>query len=187
MRRIRLLSDRIDGAMIIHFEIPATQDHPEILIVFRQHRLAQPVGFAVCDQGEDASAPIFNKTLKLGKALSKADRWMCYFSNDLTMTEKWEALQGDDLMTQAMTVANDFFNSPAEFKRYQDREMYRRDRESEREGLLERGIVIGEERGTENAIAKLINLLPIAEIARLFSRSEDQVRDIANRYHIRIS
>ena len=74
MRRIRLLSDRIDGAMIIHFEIPATQDHPEILIVFRQHRLAQPVGFAVCDQGEDASAPIFNKTLKLGKALSKADR-----------------------------------------------------------------------------------------------------------------
>lgn len=94
-------------------------------------------------------------------------------------------------MTQAMTVANDFFNSPAEFKRYQDREMYRRDRESEREGLLEkgmaRGIVIGEERGTENAIAKLLNLLPIAEIARLFSRSEDQVRDIANRYHIRIS
>ncbi len=131
--------------------------------------------------------PKFVKRLKLGGSLSKAERWMCYFSNELTMSEKWKALQGDPLMTRAMTVANDFFNNPAEYKRYQDREMLRRDRETEREGLVKKGIVIGEELGMEKSIAKLINLLPVSEIARVFSRSEAQVRDIAARYNVRVA
>ena len=123
--------------------------------------------------------PKFSKQLKLGKPLSKVERWMCFFSNALTMTEKWEALQGDDLMTQAMTVANDFFNNPAEFKRYEDREMYRRDRETEREGLLKKGIVIGEERMVRNLLETVSNPAKVASMLKL---DVDMVRGIAEKF-----
>ncbi len=108
---------------------------------------------------------------------------MCYFTNDLTMSEKWEALQGDAVMTQAMTVANDFFNNPEEFKRYQDRELYRMDRESEREGLLEKGmekgIVIGEERMVRNLLECVSNPAKVASMLKL---DVDKVRRIAEKF-----
>ena len=78
-------------------------------------------------------------------------------------------------MWQAMTVANDFFNNSAEFEHDRIRERLRRDRESEREGLLEEGMAIGE----GIAIAKLINYLPVDEIARRCGRSTQEIRGIA--------
>ena len=131
--------------------------------------------------------PKFAKQLKLGKPLSRAERWMCYFSNDLTMSEKWEALQGDDLMTQAMTVANDFFNNPEEFRRYQDRELYRMDRESERRGLLEKGLEQGLEQGiieTQESMVRTVlgKLHDIAKVADLLDLDLKEVRRIAAKF-----
>lgn len=46
--------------------------------------------------------PKFSQSLNLGRPLSKTERWMCYFSSSLTMSQKWQVLQGDSVMTQAM-------------------------------------------------------------------------------------
>ena len=103
-------------------------------------------------------------------------------------------------MTQAMAVANEFFNNPVEYRRYRDQEMIRRDRVSEREGLLaegigigreegigigrEEGIGIGREEGREESIAKVACRLSVAEAARIFDMSEAKIREIAARFGI---
>ena len=81
-----------------------------------------------------------------------------------------------------MTATSDthhYFDSPEEFKRYQDRELYRMDRETEREGLLEKGIVIGEERMVRNLLESVSNPAKVASMLKL---DVDMVRGIAEKF-----
>ena len=91
-------------------------------------------------------------------------------------------------MTQAMAATNTFFNDPAEYARYRDREMIRRDRISEQEGLLkkgiEKGLEKGLEKGWEKAINKVVSQTSVAEAARVFEMSETKIREIVARVGI---
>ncbi len=77
------------------------------------------------------------------------------------------------------TTACCYADSPEEFKRYQDRELCRMDRESEREGLLEKGIVIGEERMVRNLLETVSNPAKVASMLKL---DVDKVRRIAEKF-----
>ena len=79
-----------------------------------------------------------------------------------------------------MSVVNDFFNDPVEYARYRDREMIRRDRISEQEGLLKKG----REEGWKKAINKVVSQTSVAEAARVFEMSEAKIREIVARIGI---
>ena len=85
-----------------------------------------------------------------------------------------------------MTATSDthhYFDSPEEFKRYQDRELCRMDRESEREGLLEKGIVIGEERAEEKMVRNLLECVSNpAKVASMLKLDVNKVRGIAEKF-----
>ena len=84
-------------------------------------------------------------------------------------------------MTQAMAVANDFFNNPTEYRHYLDREMIRRDRVSEREGLLAEG----REEERENLVLNALKNMPnLKNVATLLNVSLTEIQRIAAKHGI---
>ena len=82
-----------------------------------------------------------------------------------------------------MTVASDFFNNPEEFRRYQDRELYRMDRESERRGLLEKGLEQGIIETQESMVRTVLGKLhDITKVADLLDLDLKEVRRIAAKF-----
>ncbi len=137
---------------------------------------------------------ILNYTIQDRSKMTKMERWMCYFSDQLSTEDKEAIVHEDEAIMTAISAARHYFDNPEERRAYINEEFRRMDeisviegnrKEAWEEGLAE-GLAEGEERGVESSIAKVINSLSIADIARLFNRSESQVRDIANRYNIRI-
>ena len=83
----------------------------------------------------------------------------------------------------ATSATRHYFDSPEEFKRYENRELYRMNRESEREGLQEKGIVIGEECAEEKMVRnQLESVSNPARVASMLKLDVDKVRSIAEKF-----
>ena len=68
-----------------------------------------------------------NKTIK---EMTKMERWLAYFANQLDKTGKEELAMSEAAIQQAMEAARIFFNNTAERRQYINLEMARMDRES---------------------------------------------------------
>ncbi len=73
--------------------------------------------------------------------MSKMERWLAYFANQLDRKGKEELAMSEAAIQNAMEAARIFLNNTAERRLYINREMARMDRESQLEDAREEGIV----------------------------------------------
>ena len=84
--------------------------------------------------------------------MSKMERWLAYFANQLDRKGKEELAMSEAAIQNAMEAARIFLNNTAERRLYINREMARMDRESQLEDAREEGVV-------SNTIQNLNNLM----------------------------
>lgn len=84
--------------------------------------------------------------------MSKMERWLAYFVNQLDRKGKEELAMSEAAIQNAMEAARIFLNNTAERRLYINREMARMDRESQLEDAHEEGAI-------SNAIQNLNNLM----------------------------
>ena len=84
--------------------------------------------------------------------MSKMERWLAYFANQLDRKGKEELAMSEAAIQNAMEAARIFLNNTAERRLYINREMARMDRESQLEDAHEEGAI-------SNAIQNLNNLM----------------------------
>ena len=135
------------------------------------------VGFP-CFEGGDAfsSWGICNlkTSLKPRDQWTKIERWMCYFSNRLSVSEKKDLLKGDAMISQAIAATDKFFSDPVELRLYREKERARMD-------AMEREQYFKEE-GRAEMVATLLKKFPVAQVAGMLNLSEDYVSEIAQHY-----
>ena len=73
--------------------------------------------------------------------MSKMERWLAYFANQLDRKGKEELAMSEAAIQNAMEAARIFLNNTAERRLYINREMARMDRESQLEDAHEEGII----------------------------------------------
>ena len=88
--------------------------------------------------------------------MSKMERWLAYFANQLDRKGKEELAMSEAAIQNAMEAARIFLNNTAERRLYINREMARMDRESQLEEAHEEGL---EEGAISNTIHNLNNLM----------------------------
>lgn len=92
--------------------------------------------------------------------MSKMERWLAYFANQLDRKEKEELAMSEAAIQNAMGAARIFLNNTAERRLYINREMARMDRESQLEDAHEDGVKKGIEKGiVSNTIYSLNNVM----------------------------
>lgn len=84
--------------------------------------------------------------------MSKMERWLAYFANQLDRKGKEELAMSEAAIQNAMEAARIFLNNTAERRLYINREMARMDRESQLEDAHEEGAI-------SNTIQNLNNLM----------------------------
>lgn len=84
--------------------------------------------------------------------MSKMERWLAYFANQLDRKGKEELAMSEAAIQNAMEAARIFLNNTAERRLYINREMARMDRESQLEDAHEDGVKEGIEKGIEKGI-----------------------------------
>ncbi len=73
--------------------------------------------------------------------MSKMERWLAYFANQLNHIEKEELAMSEAAIQNAMDAARIFLNNTEERRRYINREMARMDRISQLEEAQEKGML----------------------------------------------
>ena len=92
--------------------------------------------------------------------MSKMERCLAYFANQLDRKEKEELAMSEAAIQNAMEAARIFLNNTAERRLYINREMARMDRESQLEDAHEDGVKKGIEKGiVSNTIYSLNNVM----------------------------
>ncbi|WP_301859592.1 Rpn family recombination-promoting nuclease/putative transposase [uncultured Megasphaera sp.] len=86
--------------------------------------------------------------------MTKMERWLAYFANQLTDEEKGELLMKDAAIQEAVGAASIFLQDKAERRAYINRELAILDYNSDRKDLLDKGRAEG-----ENTLALLIKKL----------------------------
>ena len=130
--------------------------------------------------------PKFSASLKPRDQWTKIERWMCYFSNRLSVSEKKDLLKGDAMISQAIAATDKFFSDPVELRLYREQERARmdameRDQCSKEEGRAE-GIAEGSERMRSDMVAKLLRQFSVDQVASMLSLSPEYVSDVAQRH-----
>lgn len=118
--------------------------------------------------------PKFSASLKPRDQWTKIERWMCYFSNRLSVSEKKDLLKGDAMISQAIAATDKFFSDPVELRLYREKERARMD-------AMEREQYFKEE-GRAEMVATLLKKFPVAQVAGVLNLSEDYVSEIAQHY-----
>ena len=111
--------------------------------------------------------------------MSKMERWLAYFANQLDRNGKEELAMSEAAIQNAMEAARIFLNNTAERRLYINREMARMDRESQLEEAHEEGHKEGLEKGLEegaisNTIHNLNNLMDTMNLS--LSEAMDALR-----------
>lgn len=111
--------------------------------------------------------------------MSKMERWLAYFANQLDRKGKEELAMSEAAIQNAMEAARIFLNNTAERRLYINREMARMDRESQLEEAHEEGHKEGLEKGLEegaisNTIHNLNNLMDTMNLS--LSEAMDALR-----------
>ena len=92
--------------------------------------------------------------------MSKMERWLAYFANQLDRKGKEELAMSEAAIQNAMEAARIFLNNTAERRLYINREMARMDRESQLEDAHEDGVKAGIQKGIiSNTIYSLNNVM----------------------------
>ena len=130
---------------------------------------------------------------------TRMERWMCFFSDKLTVEKKREILQMDATIAKAIEATDQFFQDPVHRQMYWESERSRMDRlsnekyyrqqgreEGREEGLKEgreRGLKEGREEGreeaTERMVVKVLRKLSVTDVARFLDLPVDYVKTIA--------
>ena len=103
--------------------------------------------------------------------MSKMERWLAYFANQLDRKGKEELAMSEAAIQNAMEAARIFLNNTAERRLYINREMARMDRESQLEEAHEEGL---EEGAISNTIHNLNNLMDTMNLS--LSEAMDALR-----------
>ena len=103
--------------------------------------------------------------------MSKMERWLAYFANQLDRKGKEELAMSEAAIQNAMEAARIFLNNTAERRMYINREMARMDRESQLEEAHEEGL---EEGAISNTIHNLNNLMDTMNLS--LSEAMDALR-----------
>lgn len=111
--------------------------------------------------------------------MSKMERWLAYFANQLDRKGKEELAMSETAIQNAMEAARIFLNNTAERRLYINREMARMDRESQLEEAHEEGLKEGHKEGLEegaisNTIHNLNNLMDTMNLS--LSEAMDALR-----------
>ena len=107
--------------------------------------------------------------------MSKMERWLAYFANQLDRKGKEELAMSEAAIQNAMEAARIFLNNTAERRLYINREMARMDRESQLEEAHEEGHKEGLEEGAiSNTIHNLNNLMDTMNLS--LSEAMDALR-----------
>lgn len=111
--------------------------------------------------------------------MSKMERWLAYFANQLDRKGKEELAMSEAAIQNAMEAARIFLNNTAERRLYINREMARMDRESQLEEAHEEGLKEGHKEGLEegaisNTIHNLNNLMDTMNLS--LSEAMDALR-----------
>lgn len=111
--------------------------------------------------------------------MSKMERWLAYFANQLDRKGKEELAMSEAAIQNAMEAARIFLNNTAERRLYINREMARMDRESQLEEAHEEGLKKGHKEGLEegaisNTIHNLNNLMDTMNLS--LSEAMDALR-----------
>lgn len=88
--------------------------------------------------------------------LTKMERWLAYFANQLTKEERRELAMKDEKIKNAMDAAQVFLSNKEERRRYINREMALMDRRSELASAREEGKMEGKAEGLIESIANLM-------------------------------
>lgn len=99
--------------------------------------------------------------------MSKMERWLAYFANQLDRKGKKELAMSEAAIQNAMEAARIFLNNTAERRLYINREMARMDRESQLEEAHEEGAI-------SNTIQNLNNLMDTMNLS--LSEAMDALR-----------
>ena len=86
--------------------------------------------------------------------MTKMERWLAYFANQLDKKGKEELAMSEAAIQEAMEAARIFFNNTAERRQYINREMARMDRESMLQNALNEGVEKGKEKGSAEGRAE---------------------------------
>lgn len=103
--------------------------------------------------------------------MSKMERWLAYFANQLDRKGKEELAMSEAAIQNAMEAARIFLNNTAERRLYINREMARMDRESQLEEAHKEGL---EEGAISNTIHNLNNLMDTMNLS--LSEAMDALR-----------
>lgn len=107
--------------------------------------------------------------------MSKMERWLAYFANQLDRKGKEELAMSEAAIQNAMEAARIFLNNTAERRLYINREMARMDRESQLEEAHEDGLKEGHKEGAiSNTIHNLNNLMDTMNLS--LSEAMDALR-----------
>ena len=129
--------------------------------------------------------PKFQK--KPVKKMTRMERWLAYFSNELDNTEMEELVMSDAAIKNAVNDTGIFMQDMEERLRYINRQMaimdYNTDMRVSREEGREEGISIGLTQGreamaTDIAIAMLRDNEPIEKIIKYSRLSRERIQDL---------
>lgn len=144
----------------------------------------------VCDKttGEQASkdlglyyleVPKILNFMKNKEKLSELERWLCFFSRNLSIRERKSYCHEDEVIMEAMERVNDFFKDPSATKVYIDQQVLRMVRKEERMEGIEEGKKLQLE---ATLLSMLQNKYSCAAIAKVLNVSLEDVKDFAIRH-----
>ena len=90
--------------------------------------------------------------------MTKMERWLAYFANQLSDDEKGELIMSDEAIHKAVDAARTFLQNDAERRAYINRELAILDYNSDHRDAFEEGKNEGREEGQQK-LGKLISLL----------------------------
>ena len=110
--------------------------------------------------------------------LTKMERWLAYFANQLNSQEKEELAMSDTAIKEAMDAAKIFLSNTAGRRAYINRQMAIMDRQSQLESAHKEGLTQGK---LEDALEMLKDGLSLEKIAKYTKLSVQEIEDIAKK------
>ena len=124
---------------------------------------------------------------------TRMERWMCYFSDTLSVKDKREILQMDATIAKAIEATDQFFQDPVQRQMYWESERSRMDRLSN-ETFYEQQVMEAEKKAKEaeeraqqtegKAVVAMLKFQPVSAVAILLDKPVDYVKALAKKYGV---
>ena len=126
--------------------------------------------------------PKFSAMEKPRSKWTRIERWMCYFSDKISVAKKKELLMQDAVISRAIEATEQFFQDPVQRQIYLERERARLDRLSNEKYSYQKGREEGREKECEANILNALSELSLAQVVRIFKKTPEYVRSVAQKH-----